>query len=83
VATPDDGIKALLAGADAVQIVSGLLRHGPSQIAAMKVGLARWLAWHKFDRLDEARGLVSLRATGDRELFERAQYIRTLHSWTA
>ena len=83
VATPDDGIKALLAGADAVQIVSGLLRHGPSQVAAMKEGLARWMAWHKFERLDEARGLASLRATGDRELFERAQYIRTLHSWTA
>jgi hypothetical protein len=49
----------------------------------MKEGLARWMAWHKFERLDEARGLASLRATGDRELFERAQYIRTLHSWTA
>jgi dihydroorotate dehydrogenase (fumarate) len=46
VATPEDGIKALLAGADAVQIVSGLLRHGPGQIAAMKEGLARWMAWH-------------------------------------
>ena len=29
VATPEDGIKALLAGADAVQMVSAILRHGP------------------------------------------------------
>jgi dihydroorotate dehydrogenase (fumarate) len=83
VATPDDGIKALLAGADVVQLVSALLRHGPSHVGAMREGLARWLSWHKFARLDEARGQVSLRATGDRDLFERAYYIRTLHSWNA
>ena len=33
VATPDDGIKAMLAGADAVQMVSAILRHGPSYLS--------------------------------------------------
>ena len=33
VKVPADGIKALLAGADAVQLVSALLRHGPAYIA--------------------------------------------------
>jgi len=83
VATPDDGIKALLAGADVVQLVSALLRHGPAHVSVMREGLARWLAWQKFERLDEARGRVSLRTTDDRDLVERAHYIRTLHSWTA
>jgi dihydroorotate dehydrogenase (fumarate) len=83
VATADDGIKALLAGADAVQLVSSLLRHGVSHIRTMTEGLARWMASHDIDRLDDARGRVSLQAIGDRELFERAHYIRTLHSWTA
>jgi dihydroorotate dehydrogenase (fumarate) len=83
VATVDDGIKAVLAGADAVQLVSALLRHGPAHVAVMREGLVRWLMWQKLERLDEARGRVSLRATGDRDLFERAYYIRTLHSWTA
>ena len=32
VVEPDDGIKALLAGADVVQMVSGLLRHGPTHV---------------------------------------------------
>jgi dihydroorotate dehydrogenase (fumarate) len=31
VTTPEDGIKAVLAGADAVQMVSALLHHGPSR----------------------------------------------------
>jgi dihydroorotate dehydrogenase (fumarate) len=81
VATPDDGVKALLAGADAVQLVSALLRHGPGHVAAMRTGLERWMAWHKLDRLDDFRGSLSLRTTADRASFERGNYIRTLHSW--
>ena len=83
VVEPDDGIKALLAGADVVQMVSGLLRHGPTHVEMMRQGLERWMTWHRIDRLDEIRGSVSLRATDDRSSYERAQYIRTLHSWIA
>src|SRR5262245_14375971 len=81
VATPEDGIKALLAGADVVQLVSALLRHGPQHVGSMRQGLEQWMAWHEMDRLDEVRGALSLHATADRDSFERAQYIRTLHSW--
>jgi dihydroorotate dehydrogenase (fumarate) len=83
VAGPQDGIKAILAGADVVQLVSALLRHGPSHIDVMRRGLEQWLAWHHMDSVSEARGAVSLKATADAESFERAQYINTLHSWTA
>jgi dihydroorotate dehydrogenase (fumarate) len=81
VATPDDGIKALLAGTDVVQMVSALLRHGPSHVESMRLALERWMAWHKLDRLDEVRGTLSLKTTCDGSSFERAHYIRTLHSW--
>jgi dihydroorotate dehydrogenase (fumarate) len=82
VATPEDGIKAILAGADAVQLVSALLRHGPSHLELMRQGLERWMVWQKMERLDDARGRVSLEASHDGSSFERAQYIRTLHSWS-
>jgi dihydroorotate dehydrogenase (fumarate) len=81
VSTPDDGIKAILAGAEAVQIVSALLRHGPTHVDAMRGGLERWMEWHHFERLDEARGRASLERVADTATFERAQYIRTLQSW--
>jgi len=81
VATPNDGIKAILAGADAVQMVSALLRHGTAYIAAMRLGLEQWMDWNKITCLDEMRGRSSLDATRDRGAFERANYIRTLHSW--
>ncbi|MBI4265911.1 MAG: dihydroorotate dehydrogenase-like protein [Acidobacteria bacterium] len=81
VATPDDGIKAILAGADAVQIVSALLRHGPRHVQTMRLGLERWMEWHKLERLDEVRGRASLARAPDPAAFERASYIRLLQSW--
>ena len=80
VATPDDGIKALLAGADAVQIVSALLRNGPEHISVMCQGLEHWLEWNQMNSLAEMRGRASLETTPDPGSFERAHYIRTLQS---
>jgi dihydroorotate dehydrogenase (fumarate) len=82
VTTPDDGIKAVLAGADVVQLVSSLLRHGPAHVGIMRRGLERWMAWMKCERLDEVRGRCSLQRSTDPAAFERGSYIRTLHSWT-
>jgi dihydroorotate dehydrogenase (fumarate) len=81
VETPDDGIKALLAGADVVQMVSAILRHGPAYFKTMREGLERWMQWHHFGDLSEVRGRLSMSRVPDPEAVERANYIRTLHSW--
>ena len=82
VAVPSDGIKALLAGADAVQMVSALLRHGPTYMSTMRMGLEHWMEWNKMTSLDEVRGRGSLEQTKDPASFERANYIRALQSWS-
>jgi len=80
VATPDDGIKAILAGADAVQIVSAILRNGPAYFATMRDGLQRWMEAKHVSSLDDVRGRVDgWPAEGD--ILERAHYLRTLQSW--
>jgi dihydroorotate dehydrogenase (fumarate) len=81
VATPHDGIKAVLAGADAVQMVSALLNHGPSYVMTMRHSLEQWLEWHNMGSIAEARGRLSQRQTQDPAAYERANYIRTLQSW--
>ena len=83
VATPDDAIKALLAGADAVQMVSAILRHGPSYFASMRDELRRWMESLEFARIDEFRGRVSLAKIAVPGAFERAQYLRTLSGWNS
>jgi dihydroorotate dehydrogenase (fumarate) len=82
VETPNDGIKAVLAGAHVVQMVSALLRHGPAYLVGMRSGLEQWMAWHKLSSLEEVRGRVSLKQTSDPAAFERANYIRALQSWS-
>jgi len=83
VTTPHDGIKAVLAGADAIQMVSAILHHGPSYVVTMRHSLEQWLEWNNIGSLAEARGRLSHRATQNPSAYERAQYIRVLHSWGA
>jgi dihydroorotate dehydrogenase (fumarate) len=77
-----DGIRAILAGANAVQIVSAVLRHGPGFFKTMREGLTAWMDWQHVSSTDEIRGRVSLRTAPDARAFERANYIRMLHSWS-
>lgn len=81
VANADDGIKAILAGADSVQLVSALLREGPQFLRTMTRGLAEWMARHDIGQLDEVRGRASLAGQSDPLAVERATYLRTLGSW--
>jgi len=83
VANPTDGIKALLAGAHAVQMVSAILRHGPAYFGVMRDGLLRWMESRHFTSLEEVRGRLGLSNSPNPTAFERANYIRTLSSWNA
>jgi len=82
VATPDDGIKAILAGADVVQMVSAVLRNGPGFFKVMRKGLIGWMKAHEFATIDQVRGNVPFGAAGDDAAsLARAGYLRTLQSW--
>ena len=80
VGVPADGIKAILAGAHAVQLVSALLRHGVSHLSAMRDGMARWMDEREFATLSEVCGQSSLAHWADPSAFERGTYIRMLQS---
>ena len=76
-----DALKAVMAGAHAVQLVSALLRHGPEHLAVVRADLAHWLEEHEYDSLAEARGSMSLQRCPDPAAFERANYLHVLQSW--
>ncbi len=76
-----DAIKAVMAGADAVQMVSALLRHGPGQLGVVLQEMRQWLEEHEYDSLDQLRGSMSLRHCPDPAAFERANYMRILQGW--
>lgn len=74
----EDVVKAVLCGADAVQVVSVLLRHGPERLASLRAELAQWLETHECDALADLVGGLSLERCPDPAAFERAQYLWTL-----
>ncbi|GLH73673.1 dihydroorotate dehydrogenase [Geothrix limicola] len=79
-----DGIgalKAVMAGADAVQMVSALLIHGPDRLAQTLATLTEWLEEHEYESLAQARGSMSLLKCPNPQAFTRANYMRILNGW--
>ena len=76
-----DVIKAVLAGAQGVQVVSALLAHGPARLAQMRREMSGWLERNDYESLRQAQGSVSLLRNSDAESFERGNYVRILQTW--
>ncbi|WP_428939809.1 dihydroorotate dehydrogenase-like protein [Fontivita pretiosa] len=81
--TAQDAIKAVMAGADAVQVVSALLRHGPEHLKVIRDDMVKWMEENSYSSLRQMRGSMALNRCPDPQAFERANYMRTLHSWRA
>jgi dihydroorotate dehydrogenase (fumarate) len=76
-----DALKAVMAGAHAVQMVAALLQHGPQHLQVVREELARWLQDHEYASLRQAQGSMSLEHCPDPEAFERGNYMRVLQTW--
>lgn len=76
-----DAIKAVMAGAHAVQVVSALLKHGPGYLKPMREELERWLVEHEYESLAQMCGSMSLRNSPDPAAYERGNYMMILQSW--
>ena len=76
-----DAAKAILCGADAVQMVSALLADGPAQLARIHAELTGWLDDHGYSNLAEARGATALDNVANPHELERLNYAHLLQSW--
>ncbi len=76
-----DVVKAVMAGADAVQVVSALLQKGPTHLKALREGLVQWLEQHEYESLAQMRGSMNLTKSPDPTAYERANYIHILQGW--
>lgn len=76
-----DVIKAVMAGADVVQMVSALLRYGPNHVKHVLGELTVWMEEHEYESLAQMRGSMNLLRSPNPEAFERTNYVKVLHSW--
>jgi dihydroorotate dehydrogenase (fumarate) len=77
----NDTVQALMAGADAVQVVSALLKFGPAYLGTLRQGLERRLEELEYDSLRQLQGSMNLEACPDPRVYERANYMLTLQGW--
>jgi dihydroorotate dehydrogenase (fumarate) len=78
-----DVAKELLVGADVVMMASELLRKGPGHVRTVEAELRAWMAAGEYESVTQLRGSASQATAQNPSAFERANYMQTLHSWTA
>jgi dihydroorotate dehydrogenase (fumarate) len=79
----DDVLKLLLAGADVAMLASALLERGPSHLSRVERDLREWLGEREYASVSQLRGSVSRASSEDPEAYERANYMKTLRSYSS
>ena len=76
-----DAVKSVMAGADAVQVVSALLQRGPSYLHVLREETEAWMERHEWTSLRSMRGSMNLLRCPDPAAYERANYMLMLQGW--
>jgi dihydroorotate dehydrogenase (fumarate) len=76
-----DAVKAIMAGADAVQMVSALLENGVQHLGVVRRGFERWCDARGYESIDQVRDRMSLARSPHPHAAERKNYLEILQSW--
>src|SRR5262245_4546151 len=79
--TAQDVIKMMMVGANAAMLCSVLLRHGINHIRLIEQALRQWMEEREYESVGQMRGSMSQIHCENPGEFERAQYVRALHSF--
>ncbi len=78
-----DVLKMLMAGADATMLCSTLLKNGLGQIPKILESMKAWMEEHEYESVQQMKGSMSHKSVEDPAAFERANYMKALHSYKA
>ncbi len=73
-------IKQILAGADAVHMVSVFYKHHFDILAEILGGLQTWMTAHNFSSISDFKGLLSRKNVHNPASYERVQFLRLFSS---
>jgi dihydroorotate dehydrogenase (fumarate) len=76
-----DVIKMIMAGASVTQMLSCLLKFGIGHISEVITKMKYWMETNEYDSLDKMRGSMSYKKVSNPSQFERANYMKVLHSY--
>jgi dihydroorotate dehydrogenase (fumarate) len=76
-----DVVKATMAGAHITQMVSALLKNGPTHLKKVRADLETWMEENEWSSLNEMRGNLSQERIPNPQIYERANYMLMLQTW--
>jgi dihydroorotate dehydrogenase (fumarate) len=74
----DQAVKAILAGADAVQVVSTIYKNNISHLFTIINDLNNWMEVNHFEKVSDFKGKLSRKSLNDPMVYRRAQYVDIL-----
>ncbi len=80
--TGGDVLKLMLAGADVAMLTSALLKFGPGHVRQLLDGLTIWMTEKEYTSIEQLKGSLSQKNSPDPAAFERANYIKTITSYS-
>ena len=75
-----DALKFLMAGSRVAMLCSVLLREGVEIIKVIEKGMIHWLEENEYESVEQMIGSMSQKNVDHPHEFERAQYMKALHS---
>lgn len=79
--TEEDVLKMIMAGANVTMMLSSLLKFGIGHIADVTTRMKAWMEEHEYESIEQMRGSMSYMNVPDPAKFERANYMKVLHSY--
>ncbi len=79
--THEDVLKGLMAGAKVTMIASEMLGTGIERTKSLIGDLTSWMEEHEYESVKQMLGSMSQKNCAEPAAFERANYMKALHSW--
>lgn len=79
--TYQDVLKGLMAGANVTMMASELLHFGTARITEILADLQVWMEENEYESVKQMQGSMSQKHVAEPAAFERANYMKVLHSW--
>ncbi|NWF51272.1 MAG: dihydroorotate dehydrogenase-like protein [Ignavibacteriaceae bacterium] len=79
--TERDVIKMIMAGASVTQMLSSLLKFGIGHIADVITKMKTWMEENEYHSVEQMKGSMSYMNVANPSQFERANYMKVLHSY--
>jgi dihydroorotate dehydrogenase (fumarate) len=77
----EDVLKGLMAGANVTMMTSEILEHGVGRVTEIINDVTLWMEEHEYESVRQMQGSMSQIRCPEPAAFERANYMKVLHSW--